>query len=404
MRRLPGFALLIALSACSGSLPQPTAPAPSPSLGIAGAVPPISKDAPIAFGAPIVPPSEPREAPLGKLAFLIDSGSQSAYEYDFGRGRFIGPARLVNDGHHVIAMPGYPTVLSDQPVQHGTIAGDRLVVAGGIDGTVIVVPITPEGLGKPARLLVPVVQVQEEPLYGGRSVANGERLTGRPEVDHIAAIDETRIVAVTSSQSNGTSVAYLVDAHSMKVTKSTQLPFGQTDHILAAGDTFVAVTNEGELLILDFDLQVRHTFKIQGLASGGGPGGLSVAGGNAYITEARTIAPGAKQTPQLETIDLETGASTIQQVNIGDDLGPVLAAGGRLWVAGANSTVVEGISLTGGPAVRLGTCRGVRAIAMALSYLLMPCTPASFAVVDTRSGAVTLDSGGAFPVDVTVAP
>lgn len=52
----------------------------------------LSKDPAIEWGSPIRAPSEPKERPLGPLAFVLDQGSASLYEFDTARRRFLGPA------------------------------------------------------------------------------------------------------------------------------------------------------------------------------------------------------------------------------------------------------------------------------------------------------------------------
>jgi hypothetical protein len=58
-------------------------------------VAPVSRDVPIPLGTGIHAPSEPAETPLGELAYVVDSRGLSVYEFDPGRGRFLGPAPRV---------------------------------------------------------------------------------------------------------------------------------------------------------------------------------------------------------------------------------------------------------------------------------------------------------------------
>lgn len=102
------------------------------------------------------------------MAFVLDQGTRSVYVYDTARRRFIGPAVRLDPRHERFSsgyathrLPGYPTVTA-KPPQHLAVVGRRVVVAGGLDGTVVVVPIEDARLRQPRPIPVPIREVMLE--------------------------------------------------------------------------------------------------------------------------------------------------------------------------------------------------------------------------------------------------
>jgi hypothetical protein len=393
-RRLAALALAAALSACGSTPPAP--PPTGSTARPAGPVAPVSRDVPIPLGTSIHAPSEPPETPLGELAYVVDSRALSVYEFDLGRGRFLGPApRVVAQDDRTLTLPGYPFVVSSHPPQQAAVAPSWLFVAGGIDGTVVIMRRTP-GLGAPRAVALPAVPVQREARSGGGSVSNASQ-TGAPFIIRVVALGDSQAVAISQDDS-GTSVAYLVDAADGRVLRSVQLPGGTATAAaaLTGGGQLAVGMNEGHVLVLDGQLRVVADRPLEG-----NPRGMAVAGGDVAIST--TAAAGHAPASDLWLLDPRTGAIRHLSGAGNPYSGSVAAAGGTVWWALSDLAQVRELRTDGTMARTLGACKYISSVAAGPAVLLATCLEHSqLAVVDLSSGGRRLYDAGSWPASVAL--
>lgn len=389
--RVAGLVAAAVLLAACGSTPGPT-PAPT----AAADLPPVSHDPPIGMKEAIHPPSEPREAPKGPLAYVVDSRAYSVYEYDLGRGRFLGPApRMVTTADKVVTLPGYPTVVGTQPPQQAAVSRSWLYVAGGIEGTVVVIPRLPD-LGRARPVHLPAVSVQRDALYGGGSASNATE-TGAPLVSMVVALGDDRVVAVSQDRGTGTSVAYLVESASGRLLRSAQIPDGTANAVAGNGEGFVVGMNEGRLVVVDRSLSALHSYPLRG-----NPRGVAVDGSQAVVSS--IALPGHPDASTLEVVDLSSGADRQLRSLSNPYSGPVAIEGSTVWWALGDLSQVRGVPLGGGTDRVLGSCRYINSVAVARGSILATCLEHNqLAVIDIASGHRRLLDAGGFP-DSVVAP
>jgi len=363
------------------------------------ASPSVSTDPVIAFGKPVHAASEGRERPLGRLAFVLEVVSQSVYEFDLGRGRFLGPSPLVQDDRgHILALPGDPTVVSSNPPQGLAASHDTLVVAGGLDGTVVEIPILPDGLGTPVSIEVPVVSVMEP--SGGQTVSNASTPSGRPAVRKVVILDDSRrAVAITADTRTNTSVAYLVDLISHRVLTSRQTPHGQVNAMATDGSRIALGTSNSRLVLMDANLNTVEDIGLRGQ-----PGALAYVKDVVVASELANGTGGSAAT-QLERVELPSANSAVIGVAGGGTLPGALWADETmtLWAI-AGSTHLRMLE-NGQPAGEIALCGNIRSLAVTPDYILGTClNGAKLGLVDRSSGRVSLLDGGGFPSAVVVRP
>ena len=387
------------LSACgsTSTVPAKAVIMPTGQVGV-----PVSADPPIAFAHRIHAPSETREKPLGRLAFVVDSGSQSVYEFDFGRGRFLGPAprvQTVDHGSlHTIALPGYPTVIGHQPPQQAARWHDHLFIAGGLDGTVVDIPILADGLGKPVPISIPPAQMVRP---DGTLGTDASVETGQPFVAMLAVTADGRVLAIVKPHHMNTSVAYLVDGATHQVLATHQLPHGAAVSVAESGHTFLVAGDDGHLLQLrTADLEV-----VQDTAIANSVSGMASAGASSVILSLDEATPHATTgAATLVRVDLSTGRAALLASASTPFAGAVVSTPVGVWWALPDAGTVRLIQ-SGGQTRDLTICRSISDIAVDASQLIATCVGSRvLAVVDTSTGRSTMQPAGGFPFAVVLGP
>jgi hypothetical protein len=327
---------------------------------------------------------------------VVDSRAQSVYEFDLGRGRFLGPApRVIGQDGGTLTLPGYPFVVSRNPPQQAALAPSWLFVAGGTDGTVVIMRRTP-GLGAARAVALPAVPVQREARSGGGSVSNASE-SGAPFITRVVALGDSQVVAISQDDS-GTSVAYLVDAADGGLLRSVQLPGGTANAAaaLTGGGRFAVGMNEGHLLLLDGQLNVLANRSLDGT-----PKGMAVVGDQVAISA--TAAAGHAPASDLWLLDPRTGASRHLSAAGTPYSGPVAAAGGTVWWTLSDLAQVRELRTDGTLARTLDACRYISSVAAGPTVLLATCLEHNqLAVVDLSSGGRRLYDAGGFPASVAL--
>lgn len=352
-------AVAVVLAGCSAT-PTPPDDQSTTASGV-----PISRDEPIPFGSPMAPPSEPIEQPEGPVIHVLDSSTRSIYQYDLARGRMLGPAgrfiAIGDAGEETRILPGYPTIVSNTPPQDLARRGGLLAVAGGDDGTVALFPEGDDGLGPPAFVSLPPVEVEPPESAGGGSVS-----TGTPFVVEVAWLDDRYLLALASDVPHDVGVGYLVDAEAQSVVKHRQLPSVPTDaaSIPDGGGVVAAFGGGHQLLWLDAALEVgrRVTLSQQ-------PSALTVLdGGDLAVT---TLDP-ALERSGLSIVDGRMGG--VREIDLVDGAaGEALVQDGTIFWATAGG-VIATYSLAGDPLEQLEACPGVKRLRATGGTMVATCT------------------------------
>jgi hypothetical protein len=344
---------------------------------------PVSSDPPIPAGSPIHAPSEPREELRGPAIYLVDSGSKSVYEYDTSRGRFLGPAPRVDLVQRVVTLPGYPTVVSKQPPQGGILFGRNLIVAGGLDGTVVDIPLNSKGeLESPHAFTL-----QPAPVSFNRTRrSNGETPTGKPFIKLVAATAD-RLLAITHDQVTLTSEAYLLDSSSGRVLGVRQLPGGVAAAVATDGSGFVVAMSNGSLVELSLHLAVIHTTGLSTTAAS-----VAVSGQSAYV--------GLSYPAKLVRVDLHSHRFEQVATAATGFSGPIAASGKDVWWALPDISAIREISTQSHEEVaEIYPCRFISSMIVYQNAVLATCIEHNqLARVDLANGSVTLTSAGGFPI------
>lgn len=322
---------MLAVGACFSSGSEPASRS-TPTV-------PLSKDPPLESGE-IHTPSEPMERPRGPLAFVVDQTSFTVYQYDVGRGRFLGPGVRLR-GVKAPSTPGYPTFVSNDFPQGAAATESHLVIAGGGDGTVVTFPIGAAGLGPRVEISPPVI-----PLREPCAAADGEEVTTNESVSFnsdeakrpshpshdVVAISDHAVVAF-ANEPQCYSVGYLVDLSTRTVKASVQLDGNKgLRSVTPYKEGFLASDTYGrQLLQFNADLSLERAFPVEGT---GTPGPLAVTGDTAIVGIAN------RQPAQLLALNLTNGSSRVlsefedpKPPVFGPSSGPVAASGTDIWWA-----------------------------------------------------------------------
>ena len=344
---------------------------------------PVSSDPPIHGGTPIHPPSEQREQPEGNVVYLVDSGSESVYEYDTARGRFLGPAPRVDLVQRIVTLPGYPTVISKSPPQDAVKLGSDLFVAGGLDGTVVSIPINAKGeLGAPRPFNLPAAHL----TFNGTSRSNGETPTGKPFIKLLAA-NKNRLVAVSHDQITLTSEAYLIDIGTGHVLKVRQLPDGLAAAITASDNGFVVAMSNGSILEVRPDLSIARTTALKGI-----PASVATYGSLIYV--------GLSNPAKLMSVDPRSGKSRQLSTAQTSYSGPVVVLGETVWWALPDVSAVREVDVSTGQQLdEVYSCRFVSAMLVYRNAILATCIEHNqLARITLSDHRVTLTDAGGFPI------
>jgi len=383
---LRSLALLagLVLAACGGTPPQPADPA-------ALAIAPAGSGPPLVLGR-MRTPAYARERPQGDVAFVVDSGLGSVYEFDLRLRRFLGPAPLLTG---IGRMPAYPTVLGDFAPQGAAVIDGALYVADGDDGSVAHLAATPAGLGPAGYIQMPAFTLSLPPSEGGGVAPTASRF-----LDLLAPLGDGAILVLGKDRVDGIGIAYAVDARDGTVTGTLQLPAGYPQAAAhAAGRTVVAMDGKRLLVVAGQPLRIVETIQL-----GGVPHGIAVVDRWAFV---------ALDSPaRLVKVDLASGvASTVDSVapspgssSISQQTGPVQTDGNVVWWTIKTGEIRQVSVLTGVHGRSFETCRYVNGLAHAGAVLLATCLDhAQLALVDLRTGSVERTRAGYFPSAVVVA-
>jgi hypothetical protein len=357
---------------------------------------PVSHDAPLPEGTALRPPTEPRERPVGRLAFVVDSGSDSVYEFDLGRGRFLGPAPRIQYLGKVITLPGYPTLIGSQPPQRAVATHSALYVAEGASGLVVRIPIGPEGLGSPESIPLPTMDIPAYENVPSRPSSFGR--TGEPLISDVAAFDDQTVVAV--ARANTGTVLYTVDFASHKVIATLAIPKAHvTAVVIHDGELYAA--SDGLIVTYGRDLKQRRQTNVDPY-----PNAITVVGGQLYVAFGSPVEsiPVTAHVVKLDPATLH--ASTVQVAN-GTASGPIASGHGRVWWAipgdGLHWFDPASPTRSGSLATK---CKSVNGVAARDDAVLVTCVgPGTIIVVDPTGTAATRElPGGGFPDAVVFAP
>jgi hypothetical protein len=401
LRRIAVAACGLFVVGCGGTHGVPPSSTQSPVALTKDGVP-ISSDPVIGVGKPIVAPHQPREKPAGPLAFVLDAGSESVYEYDLARHRFLGPAPRVLDSHkQVVDLPGYPVSVGNQPPQQAVLCGDTLVVAGGGDGTVVAIPVSASGLGDPVTIKLPVVTVAKRSSLGHGTASSASRL-GVPFVAYVAPIDGRHVLAVTQGALAAVAVGYLVDLQRHVVTAAAQLGDGDSNAAASYQGRAMVALGDGTVALADSQLDVTHA-KLP-TPAGTATWGLAASGQTAYLsTGVFSTHVGNAPSQLVSFVPAQTGQQVIATDS--DPIGGTIALAGDTMVwARPDAPRTEQVNLATHSTTSWRTC-APDSVAAWRTQILATCTaPGEMDVVDTATGHVAKLFAGGFPVSVVVSP
>jgi hypothetical protein len=384
--RLTALLPLLVLAACGTSSP----PAVPHTSGTAGAVPAAALATPPPAPDPpspaIAAPVEARELPRGRLAFVTDSGLGSVYEFDLGRRRFLGPAPVTRR-YEYGRLPAYPTTLPEGIApQDATIAGSTLYVGGGDSGTVVGIPISPQGLGTPAVIDLPPAVTR----YRDQS------RSARTDIFKVEPLPDGRLLAVGRDESFGVEVADVVDPATGVSLPPTQLPGGVTigPAVPVSGGVALAMS-DGTLLVADGDLHLRQVAAI-----GGSPGGIAGSGGTVYVS--------LRSPSRLVAVDLAGGAvRPLDSAAHSSTAGPVAVdpAGDVYWHPGDLHLLRRVHAADGHLVATLRACVDMNTLAWSPFGLLATCLgDARLALIPTDGSGYATAPAGYFPQGIAVTP
>ena len=361
---------------------------------------PVSKDVPIAEHGAIHAPSEPREHPVGPLAFVVDAGSDSVYEFDLGRGRFLGPAPRLIYLNKVITLPGYPTVVGDEPPQTAALSHSALFVAEGSSGFVVRVPITRDGLGTPDRFHLPAVNIPAHDNVPSVSDVYGQ--TSQPLIKYVVPVTEEEVVAVATA-GTGT-VLYEVDFGGRRLVATLPIAKSIITSITTDGVHMYAVSNDGTLRVISKDLRVERQASLDSY-----PNSIVVHRGVAYVAFGSPI-EAIRVPAHIDRVDLKTLYSRTVVTTDKTFSGPLAIAGDRLWWVVPGAGLLRWFAMSGSDLVRPGKvatkCKSLQGMAATSDVVLAACVgPGTLIVIDADGGEKQSPRevpGGGFPTDVVL--
>ena len=330
--------------------------------------------------------SEPREIPVGRLAFVSDSGLSSVYEFDLGRMRFIGPAPSTT-AFGFGRLPADPTTVGHRAPQRGAVVGSTLYLGGGGSGALIVIPITPTGLGEPTFVQAPPMTV----MFQGRAHPLPDL-----DVEYAVGTASGEIVAIGRSLRLGAVVALIYDPARGAFVKSSQLTDGTPQIVVASTGGVVVVTNHQIVDTLDDALSVHHVAELPGI-----PHGAAVIGATLYVS--------IEGTPtRLVSLDLKGGSPpTTIDIAPGKSSGAVATDGSSLvfWAQPAESRVRR-IDVSTKQAADFFVCKNLTSMAWTgQGSLLATCVAKDeLASFQSDGSGLAATPAGYFPIDVVVEP
>lgn len=312
---------------------------------------PLSSDDSLGFADLVRPPSERPEKAKGALVFMVDSATNSVYQFDVGRGRMLGPApRRIGLDSKPQPLPGYPFVVGDEPPGDATILGSHLVVAGGDSGELVVFDYDQSGLRIGEKIVLPPFDVRTE---------SGRESSGRPFVVFVASLGSDRVVALAHEARHGTTIAYEVDVDARRVVATTELPFGTPLAIAQSGSRVVATLSKGFLALIAEGLTVS-SIPI--------PTGAHMIG-----AEGERLYVGVNEPARLLEVDLES--SKIRELFRASTAlaGPIVVDDSALWWTLASEGRLLRLLPTGEVAFEVSVCPRLKHLVAIGQKLLATC-------------------------------
>jgi PQQ-like domain len=402
-----GASVLAGCTSSSEVQPAPSSARPAIEAGV-----PIADASPLPhFTVKLRPPFEPERA-VGSTAFLLDAAADVVYVFDFGRGRFLGPAVTATDPlGRVRTLPGYPYPLGlDQPAQDGCMREGTILVAGGVSGGVVVLPT---GSMAPRAIALPTVTVRRDPMYGSGTVRNRSTVNEHPLVNLVACLGAARGVAISQEAQYGTSVAYLLDTRAGTVLASRQLPGAVT--VSASPDLTGSViytgTNDGKVFAVDAATLDAHQLYQAPAPSPSSPTPSRSANALPGATSSVTVLATGDQlvlrlccSPRAVLLTDHHGGNVRSAPLTLDPYGPMARASAGAWVAEPDAAMVQLVTPEGAIRRSLSVCKGVFAMIERESRLLVSCrfqSSVGYAVLDQvnlSSGSQVRTYGGGDPI------
>jgi hypothetical protein len=356
---LAGTTLAVAVQGCDSSSPRST-PGSSPSV-------PVSRDAVIDFNDPVSPPSEPPELSLGRALFVVDTDTKSLYQFDLHRNRFLGPApRMRALDLSIVTLPGYPTVISEMPPQGIALLNSTLMVAGGLDATVVALKLENGRIASKRVLKLPTQSIDSP---------SGRASSPVPWVVIVGSTPSGQLIAVADLVELNTTLAYIIDpaTERVRVVKAFR---GRPVSLVTDSRNIVLTTGEETLLVLDEELRLVRSISLEGV-------GFSTA-----IIGAEVLV-GINDPARLIRVNLANGKTRVFSQAKAEISGPVISDSGRIWWVLPESGELRLIDSTGATLRTLVTCRGVRRLVASETMLAATCHPDDLLIlVDPMRGAI----------------
>lgn len=257
--------------------------------------------------------------------------------------------------------------MSGQAPHQVTVVGSTAVVAGGADGTVVLVPFDESGLGKRQIVDLPVRELR---WPGGEVTTNEGPVRNRPWIGSVSPIGDGQVLAMSEDQGTP-SIAYLVDPVAKVVRAQVQLPGGRVGDARPYGRQALITVSDGTaglLLLVNPDLSVARRFALPDR-----PGDLDVSGDTAFVSLYQPGAPLAPRPRRLAAVSLDDGTVSPLGVEHVGASGPVLATPGNVWWAIPDAKVVRHIRLSDGHQTDLPSCYNPHGMAKLDDVLLVAC-------------------------------
>ena len=387
--------VVVTLTACSQAAPARVSPGWEQTHAWTLAKPPASSANPVPDNQMVDRPHERPETPIGPVAYVLDPGFAAIYEFDFGRGRMLGPApRITDPTGHVLALPGYPYVYgggSPYTSRDECAGPNGIAIAEGGSGSVAFLPLLGDGtLGPPRHMRMPNILVTAPTSQGATTAPNHSISGPAPNITLVVCLGDGTVVAISQDQ-GGTSVAYSLDPNAMEVLSTAQLPGRQTDAAIRVdSDRFAVATNDGEVAELSGDLSIlATTHQAGGLAEE-----LAFGDGRLLL---RTERPNLLQTFTEGTL---ATSPSIALPSVGGPVEISQASGYPVLVGNFEDGDVTAMDL-GLRAIRsFSPCPRVFGLTDDGKRALVICRgpPSQLAIVDLATGATQSTFGGGDPV------
>jgi hypothetical protein len=375
-----------------------------PEQALTGATAPVSADPPQSSKGIVRPPSEPREPLLGDAIAVVDSAFQVVYEFDTGRMRFRGPSPRVtlvpetsptSERAETVVLAGYPVPVSAGAPQDIASIGSLAVVAGGVDGTAVLLDRSKGDLAVTQTLLLPLRNVTaDNGQRASNATAEGEE--GKAFVTLVSRLGTKDVLLVTYELLTRTSVGYALDLSKRSLIRGEQLPGGgAAAAVHPYGEGAIAAMSSKKLVLLSRDLRAIREIELPGV-----PTHLSVRADTAWVS--------VTEPARLVRVDLRRGRARVVADERRDKLGgPVVTTREGVWWALRERGTIRKFVVNGDKTSRKANLRGCNGISSMVRHkaLLFFTCPGPKVVGVIRDGKPTVEYRVPnFPVSAAVLP